>query len=162
MARRAILRASDADRESVAERLRQATAEGRLLASELEHRLGAALSARTYGELDELVADLPRDAAARRAQPQQSLARLRSIPPLALILLAPVLLALAIVVVVIVASLAIVWAIALALGWWLLGGHRRGRYAARYGRYGARYVRAAHGCRRMHDSRAGAGPGSWI
>lgn len=54
-----MLRASDADREQVAERLRHAAAEGRLFADELEERLGAALSARTYGELDVLVSDLP-------------------------------------------------------------------------------------------------------
>jgi hypothetical protein len=59
MARRSALRASDADREHVAERLRNATAEGRLLASELEERLGTLFSARTYGELDALVSDLP-------------------------------------------------------------------------------------------------------
>jgi hypothetical protein len=54
-----MMRASDADREHVAERLRDAAAEGRLLADELEERLGAALSARTYGDLDRLVVDLP-------------------------------------------------------------------------------------------------------
>ena len=54
-----MLRASDFDREQIAERLRNATAEGRLLASELEERLTTAFSARTYGELDALVADLP-------------------------------------------------------------------------------------------------------
>src|SRR5437764_12239344 len=59
MARRSMLRASDADRELVAERLRHATGEGRLLAEELEQRLTAAFSARTYGELETLVADLP-------------------------------------------------------------------------------------------------------
>ncbi len=59
MARRHSLRASDSDRDGVAERLRAATAEGRLLAAELEQRLELALRARTYGELDELVVDLP-------------------------------------------------------------------------------------------------------
>ena len=59
MARRYSLRASDSDREDVAERLRAATAEGRLLAEELEERLEVALNARTYGELDALVVDLP-------------------------------------------------------------------------------------------------------
>jgi Domain of unknown function (DUF1707) len=53
------LRASDSDREDVAERLRAATAEGRLLAGELEERLEVAFHARTYGELDALVVDLP-------------------------------------------------------------------------------------------------------
>jgi Domain of unknown function (DUF1707) len=66
MARRSALRASDSDREWVAERLRHATAEGRLLASELEERLGAAFTARTYGELDGLVADLPVPRESRR------------------------------------------------------------------------------------------------
>src|SRR5579859_7451325 len=59
MSRRATLRASDQDREHVAERLRRAAAEGRLLAEEFEHRLARALRARTYGELDQLVSDLP-------------------------------------------------------------------------------------------------------
>ena len=64
MARRYSLRASDSDREDVAERLRAATAEGRLLAGELEERLEVALKARTYGELDALVVDLPAPPAA--------------------------------------------------------------------------------------------------
>ncbi len=59
MARRNSLRASDSDRDDVVERLRAATAEGRLLVAELEQRLEIALRARTYGELDPLVADLP-------------------------------------------------------------------------------------------------------
>jgi len=54
-----LLRASDSDREHAAERLRQATAEGRLSADELEERLEALYGARTYGELDALLADLP-------------------------------------------------------------------------------------------------------
>lgn len=56
-----MLRASDLDRERVVERLRHAAAEGRLLADEFEDRLGAAFSARTYGQLDALVSDLPGD-----------------------------------------------------------------------------------------------------
>ena len=69
MARRSVLRASDLDREHVAERLRDATADGRLLASELEDRLTTAFSARTYGELDALVADLPAVRERRRRPP---------------------------------------------------------------------------------------------
>jgi hypothetical protein len=57
--RRSALRASDLDRELVADRLRDATAEGRIGAEELEERLGAALSARTYRQLNALVSDLP-------------------------------------------------------------------------------------------------------
>jgi Flp pilus assembly protein TadB len=66
MARRAVLRASDAERDEVAERLRQAAIDGRLLAEELEDRLAAALTARTHGELDALVADLPQPRSRRR------------------------------------------------------------------------------------------------
>jgi hypothetical protein len=53
------LRASDSDRENAAERLRQATTEGRLSAEELEERVEALYTSRTYGELDALLADLP-------------------------------------------------------------------------------------------------------
>ncbi|MGW2646503.1 DUF1707 SHOCT-like domain-containing protein [Streptomyces sp. NPDC001393] len=53
------LRASDADRERVAEVLRDALAEGRLDMQEFEERLEAAYKARTYGELAPLTRDLP-------------------------------------------------------------------------------------------------------
>ena len=53
------LRASDADRERVAERLRDAAGDGRLTPTELEERLEGAFSARTEAELEPLVADLP-------------------------------------------------------------------------------------------------------
>ena len=53
------LRAADADRERIVERLRGAAAEGRLSAEELEERLETALAAPTYAELDKVVADLP-------------------------------------------------------------------------------------------------------
>jgi hypothetical protein len=59
MADHSHIRASDADRAQIAQRLRRATDEGRLLAHEFDERLGQALNARTYGELDEIVADLP-------------------------------------------------------------------------------------------------------
>ena len=59
MPRQSSLRASDADRETATERLRQAAGEGRLEPEELEHRLHAALRARTYGDLDLVLADLP-------------------------------------------------------------------------------------------------------
>src|SRR5437764_2057254 len=60
MNRLSAIRASDSERDHVADRLREAAAEGRLQAEELEHRLARALRARTVGELDQLVADLPR------------------------------------------------------------------------------------------------------
>ena len=61
MGRPSTLRASDADREQIAARLRKAAAEGRLLAEEFEQRIEATFSARTYGDLDALVDDLPDD-----------------------------------------------------------------------------------------------------
>ncbi len=53
------LRASDADRERTAELLREHHAVGRLTAEEFNSRLELAFAARTLGELDELLADLP-------------------------------------------------------------------------------------------------------
>jgi hypothetical protein len=51
--------ASDADREAAATRLRQAAAEGRMDADELEQRVADAYRARTIGDLASLTADLP-------------------------------------------------------------------------------------------------------
>ncbi|MFF7300885.1 DUF1707 domain-containing protein [Streptomyces sp. NPDC008265] len=53
------LRASDADRDRVAERLRDALAEGRLDMGEFEERLEAVYASRTYAELEPLTRDLP-------------------------------------------------------------------------------------------------------
>ncbi|KAA0930734.1 DUF1707 SHOCT-like domain-containing protein, partial [Streptomyces apricus] len=53
------LRASDADREQVAEVLRDALAEGRLDMAEFEERLETTYKARTYGELEPITRDLP-------------------------------------------------------------------------------------------------------
>ncbi|MGW7527200.1 DUF1707 SHOCT-like domain-containing protein [Streptomyces sp. NPDC054783] len=53
------LRASDSDRERVAEVLRDALAEGRLDMAEFEERLEATYKARTYGELTPITRDLP-------------------------------------------------------------------------------------------------------
>ncbi|MEV7288038.1 DUF1707 domain-containing protein [Streptomyces sp. NPDC093252] len=53
------LRASDADRERVAEILRDALAEGRLDMTEFEERLDRTYQARTYGELAPITRDLP-------------------------------------------------------------------------------------------------------
>jgi hypothetical protein len=53
------MRASDADRERVAEQLRTAAAEGRLDLSELDERLAIVYAARTYAELEPVTADLP-------------------------------------------------------------------------------------------------------
>jgi hypothetical protein len=54
------LRAADADRERIAERLRQSHAEGRLDMEEFQERLERCYESKTVGELRELVRDLPR------------------------------------------------------------------------------------------------------
>jgi hypothetical protein len=56
---RSELRASHEDRDRVVELLRVSAGDGRLTADELDERLELALTARTYGELARLVADLP-------------------------------------------------------------------------------------------------------
>jgi len=53
------LRIADADRDRTVERLRAAAAEGRLDPDELEDRVSRALSARTQGDLDMVLGDLP-------------------------------------------------------------------------------------------------------
>src|SRR5215218_2585780 len=68
MAEQDDIRASDADRDRVADALRVAAAEGRLEPDELEERLSVAYSARTLAELEELTADLPPDEP-RQARP---------------------------------------------------------------------------------------------
>ncbi|MEU1279957.1 DUF1707 domain-containing protein [Streptomyces sp. NPDC005805] len=66
------LRASDADRDRIADILRDALAEGRLDAEEHAERIDAVYRAKTMGELEPLVRDLPatghRSAAAARAE----------------------------------------------------------------------------------------------
>ena len=53
------LRAADADRDRIAERLRVSHSEGRLDLEEFQQRLERCLHARTVGQLSELVRDLP-------------------------------------------------------------------------------------------------------
>jgi Domain of unknown function (DUF1707)/Cell wall-active antibiotics response 4TMS YvqF len=57
------VRASDAEREAVVERLRVATVEGRLTLGELTERTEAAYTATTRGELAPITADLPAEPA---------------------------------------------------------------------------------------------------
>ena len=52
-------RAGDADRNRTADLLKEAHAAGYLTLEETDERLGTALAARTRGELDRLIADLP-------------------------------------------------------------------------------------------------------
>ena len=125
MARRATLRASDADREQVAERLRHAAGEGRILAEELEERLETVFSARTYGELDPVVADLPGTTPARRRERSASVFRYGPLPIVALVFLLPVIVSMLIAAVVVITTLFAAWGLVLALGWWVFGQHRR-------------------------------------
>ncbi|SDU53412.1 DUF1707 SHOCT-like domain-containing protein [Jiangella alkaliphila] len=70
-ARRPEQRASDVDRDLVAEDLRDAFGEGRLDNDEYERRLQAVWEARTYGELDRLTADLPQPLQRERRQAEE-------------------------------------------------------------------------------------------
>ena len=63
------LRAGDTDRERIAERLRKGHAEGRLDTAEFTERIERCYDAKTFGELRQLVRDLPsqNDQNARRS-----------------------------------------------------------------------------------------------
>ncbi len=70
------IRASDADRERAAALLSEHHAAGRLTAAEFHDRMDQAMDAKTLGEIDELMTDLPAidlyqlpDAALRRVNP---------------------------------------------------------------------------------------------
>jgi hypothetical protein len=77
------LRAADADRERVAERLRKSHTEGRLDIDELQERLERCFGSKTLGELRELVSDLPRqdlEEDRRRSSGRVPLWRWRMVP----------------------------------------------------------------------------------
>jgi Domain of unknown function (DUF1707) len=121
MASNSSLRASDADREAVAERLRRATVEGRLEPDELEERLHSALRARTYGDLRRLLSDLP----VRPPAWEQRGAEVMPAARIALAVALRVAIALAVVIVVlIVAALMAAWWVLWAIVWLGLWGHR--------------------------------------
>jgi hypothetical protein len=62
------MRAADADRDRTEARLREALEEGRLTLDEFDQRLVEIHGAKTFGDLDRIVADLPAPAAAERSQ----------------------------------------------------------------------------------------------
>ncbi len=64
------MRASDADRQQVIDRLRAALDEGRLKMEEYVDRMGLASQAVTYGDLAPLCADLPESGAVARPDPR--------------------------------------------------------------------------------------------
>jgi hypothetical protein len=67
MMRNPNLRASDADRDATADRLRKHHTDGRLDQDEFQQRLDRCFAAKTVGELTELTRDLPDDTARHRA-----------------------------------------------------------------------------------------------
>jgi hypothetical protein len=69
---RSELRASHEDRDRVVELLRVSAGDGRLTGDELDERLELAMTARTYGELAKLVADLPADGSVASAPALQA------------------------------------------------------------------------------------------
>lgn len=101
------LRASDAEREAVVERLRSHYGEGRISTDELSARLDAVYAARTRADLEPPLVDLPRPAAGR---PASVVARRRARAPV--IAAAPV--------VPLLAIAALVVAAAASGAWWLL------------------------------------------
>jgi hypothetical protein len=83
------LRASDADREATADRLREHHIDGRLDQDEFQARLDRCFAAKTVGELAELTRDLPADPARRGSGTTTSfglLGGLRMIPIVPIIL----------------------------------------------------------------------------
>jgi hypothetical protein len=64
------LRVGDKERDAVSAILRQRHLEGRLDTDELQSRLERCMAAKTYAELDELIADFPREGEERRRAPQ--------------------------------------------------------------------------------------------
>jgi len=71
------MRASDSDRDAVVSDLSEHFQAGRLTAGEFDERTGRALAARTWGELRDLLADLP----ATRLGPQAPATRSLSAGP---------------------------------------------------------------------------------
>ena len=76
-------RAADADREATSERLRRHHAEGRLDAEEFQERVDRCYQAKTLGELDQLVTDLPPEPT---REGRFHLQRLRTVPLLPIVI----------------------------------------------------------------------------
>jgi Flp pilus assembly protein TadB len=144
------LRASDADRDAVTERLRDAAGEGRLEPEELEERVNAALRARTYGELGLLVADLPPDGDPAWPGSRSRGAALTRFALVGTVLVATITVAVVVIAVVVllvlaVATLAVISWIAFVLFWLAFRRTRRRRASDSVWRrdVGGRHVRRA-------------------
>jgi uncharacterized protein DUF1707 len=87
------IRVSDADRDRVTAQLRDHFAAGRITPGELDERLSAALNAKTFGDLRQIMADLPGPvlgplhATPGRATPAWAVRRHPRFPPLILLAL---------------------------------------------------------------------------
>ena len=112
-ARDSHMRASQAERERVVDRLRAHAGEGRLDIDELEQRAEAAYSAKTRGELADLLTDLP------ESRPRSG--GVRQVVALGSLAIALVPLALAIAIFSL-APAGISWIGWPILGWWLFAG----------------------------------------
>jgi Domain of unknown function (DUF1707) len=75
------MRASDADRQAVADRLKTALDEGRLDLSEYDERLQKTYAAKTYGDLHGLLDDLPGNVPPQRSQMAAYQAPAPGVPP---------------------------------------------------------------------------------
>ncbi len=133
-----------------------------MLAEELESRLATALRARTYGELDEVVADLPGErVAGTRGARGPRIARAHPAAAVALVLAIPIIVAAVIAVAVVLITFVMFWAV-VALVSWRVVGHRHGipapwAYAGRHQAWRRRQLRGAQ----RHVSRAQRTAGSY-
>jgi hypothetical protein len=124
--KRVNLRASDADRDLIVARLHKAATEGRIASEELEQRVGAALKARTYGDLEQTVSDLPgsrpraRRPPARRTPAGWALGAVRANPMLILFAIPVVAVTLAMML-----AAAIIWMVLMVVVMILGGGRAR-------------------------------------
>jgi DUF1707 SHOCT-like domain len=83
MSDRELMRASDADRQQVVDRLRAALEDGRLKMEEFTERMGLAYQAVTYGDLAKLVADLPPASPVTEPRPAPAPAASAAVPAVA-------------------------------------------------------------------------------
>jgi hypothetical protein len=83
------LRAADADRETVAEKLRSEHLAGRIDTEELQERIERCYAAKTYADLDALLEDLPAEERSTRERTGRRRApRVGQLPVLPLLILA--------------------------------------------------------------------------
>jgi hypothetical protein len=129
----------------VIDRLRKASAEGRLAVHELEHRVATALKARTYGELDATVRDLPGD---RRPVPQRAVRTAQAHPALLLVAIPVALVAVATLV-----AITVLWSVFVLLVF-LLGHGRHHRHRGPWTYVGRQPFGPPHGA---HGAR-----GPWL